>query len=193
MTQVLTKNKTVISWINHNLEGCENPKVESIIKYQAILESMEQNVTEGGREWIGTIEVGYVIDLLFNTPCRIINCPSRDNLNAYFGEIKDHFEKGGSPLMLGGGRDYGSKGIFGISKNHNGELMLLIVDPHYIPNGPMKMENFVYWRGVSDLGMVFSLVRGVLILFVLDFKVKKPLKEDGFYNVLMPKNYKLKN
>ena len=165
----MTENKTIISWINHNLEGCENPKVESIIKYQAILESMEQNVTEGGREWIGTIEVGYVIDLLFNTPCRIINCPSRDNLNAYFGEIKDHFEKGGSPLMLGGGRDYGSKGIFGISKNQNGELMLLIVDPHYIPNGPMKMENFVYWRGVPDLGMVYSLKRGVFYLFFFRF------------------------
>ena len=149
----IDRNKTIISWINNNLEGCDNPKVESIIKYQAILESMEQNVTEGGREWIGTVEVGYVIDLIFNTPCRIINCPSRDNLTAYFGEIKDHFEKGGSPLMLGGGRDYGSKGIFGISKNHNDEVMLLIVDPHFIPNGPMKMENFVYWRGVVDLGM----------------------------------------
>ena len=38
-------------------------------KYQSILEHLEQNVTEGGREWIGTIEASYVLDMLFQVGC----------------------------------------------------------------------------------------------------------------------------
>ena len=55
--------KTIISWINQNLEKCESPKVEPILKYQSILESMEQNVTEGGK---ALVEIWYYNDSIYN-------------------------------------------------------------------------------------------------------------------------------
>ena len=46
-------------------ENLSKPSVESIPKYQSILEHLEQNITEGGRDWIGTIEASYVLDMIF--------------------------------------------------------------------------------------------------------------------------------
>ena len=148
--------QTIVSWVTSNLEGCQKPRVESIPKYQSILEHLEQNVTEGGREWIGTIEAGYVLDMLYQIPCRIINCGSKDQIMAHFDEIKRHFESNGAPLMMGGGQDHYSKGVFGCSKAETtGEVFLLIVDPHYTTD--QKLNKFVFWLPVSELGELQSL------------------------------------
>ena len=54
--------------------------------------------------------------------------------------------------MLGGGQDYGSKGIFGISKNDSNQVWLLIVDPHYDQSPSVKINHFIYWRATDQLG-----------------------------------------
>ena len=88
--------------------------------------------------------------MLYQIPCRIINCGSKDQITAHFDEIKRHFESNGSPLMMGGGQDHYSKGVFGCAKSDTGEVYLLIVDPHYTLD--QKLNKFVFWMPVCGLG-----------------------------------------
>ncbi|KAI8420258.1 hypothetical protein MSG28_008799, partial [Choristoneura fumiferana] len=55
----------------------------------------------------------------------------RDDLNTIVDTLKSHFEKFGSPIMMGGDVDCSSKGIMGIHVDHAG-VSLLVVDPHYV-------------------------------------------------------------
>lgn len=84
----------------------------------------------GSREWIGSMEVGYVLDELFGVSFRSLSVPSGPSLVEKAQELKHHFETQGTPVMMGGGNLAFT--LLGIDYNAaTGECAFLILDPHY--------------------------------------------------------------
>uniref|UniRef100_K3WTA6 Peptidase C78, ubiquitin fold modifier-specific peptidase 1/ 2 n=1 Tax=Globisporangium ultimum (strain ATCC 200006 / CBS 805.95 / DAOM BR144) TaxID=431595 RepID=K3WTA6_GLOUD len=82
------------------------------------------------REWIGSMEVGYVLDELYGVSFRSLNVPSGPRLVEHAQELKHHFETQGTPVMMGGGQLAFT--LLGIDYNEStGECAFLILDPHY--------------------------------------------------------------
>ncbi|CAK1584359.1 unnamed protein product [Parnassius mnemosyne] len=145
--------QTICSWMNHNLKDIK--KVPYLREVQEILVQLEDKPKNflGSRQWIGSFEVCLVIDKLYDVPCKIIHVNKGDELEKITETLKLHFEKFGSPVMMGGDIDCSSKGIMGIQilgKNTS----LLIVDPHYVGNEQskdfLKNKGWVKWQPLND-------------------------------------------
>ena len=67
----------------------------------------------GSKDWIGSVEVGLVLDQYCGVPCRILHCRSGKDLANIFHQVLKHFEELSCPIMMGGDMDNSSKGIFG--------------------------------------------------------------------------------
>ena len=105
----------------------------------------------GSSEWIGAIDVQYVINMLLETDCQIINVMSGDDLVSKAREIANHFINYGTPIMIGGG--IYAYTILGIEYDRvKGDCMFLILDPHY--EGEHKIETIIKkgwcsWKTIS--------------------------------------------
>ncbi|RHY35381.1 hypothetical protein DYB32_000144, partial [Aphanomyces invadans] len=55
----------------------------------------------GSRGWIGTVEVGLVLDERFHVSCRTIYCASGRDLPRHAPTLAEHFLIHGSPVMMG--------------------------------------------------------------------------------------------
>jgi Ufm1-specific protease 2 len=85
----------------------------------------------GSREWIGSMEVGFVLDERFGISFRTLNVASGPQLVEKAQELKHHFETQGTPVMMGGGQLAFT--LLGIDYNAaTGECAFLILDPHYV-------------------------------------------------------------
>ncbi|XP_041984844.1 probable Ufm1-specific protease 1 [Aricia agestis] len=145
--------QTICSWMNHNTGNAT--EVPSIRKIQEILVSLEDKPASflGSRQWIGSFEVCLVIDKLYDVPCKIVHVNKGDNLQNILDTLRGHFEKFGSPIMMGGDVDCSSKGIMGVHiDGKNSEL--LIVDPHYVGKEQSKeflqRKGWVKWQPLKD-------------------------------------------
>lgn len=81
----------------------------------------------GSREWIGALEVFYVIDTLYDVPCKIQHIPRCEDVKRYAGIIKRYFEEFGGVVMMGGDMDASSKAIVGIHIADNDAFLLVVV------------------------------------------------------------------
>ncbi|OQS07637.1 Ufm1-specific protease [Thraustotheca clavata] len=103
----------------------------------------------GSKEWIGSMEIGYVLEELYSTTFRTIHCPSGAQLSQYASQLYDHFTLHGTPVMLGGANL--AYIILGVDYNADTkDISFLILDPHYtgddnltaILTKPQQLENF---------------------------------------------------
>jgi hypothetical protein len=96
---------------------------------------------------------------------RVLSLRSGGELFDHLGEIADHFDAGGGPVMIGGSTDVYSKGCIGVRRPHaqfpDGSLPeLLILDPHY--SGPAARDGDVEelamgkWAAWKKLGEVIT-------------------------------------
>ena len=85
----------------------------------------------GSKDWIGSVEVGLVLDQYCGVPCRILHCRSGKDLANIFHQVLKHFEERSCPIMMGGDMDNSSKGIFGACSTET-EKYFLILDPHFV-------------------------------------------------------------
>jgi len=142
--------QTIASWIinrkelqssEHQNNETEAKSVPSISEIQKILvEDLKDkpNSFNGSRDWIGSFEVCLILDYLYDVPSKIIHAPSiqtkgevQHGLLNHVEALRSHFQKFGSPIMMGGDVDCSSKGIFGIATTKNKKNYLLVVDPHF--------------------------------------------------------------
>ncbi|XP_045452500.1 ufm1-specific protease 1 [Melitaea cinxia] len=151
--------QTICSWMKLNINS--SIKVPSIRDIQSILVEMEDKPQSflGSRQWIGSFEVCLVIDKLFDVPSKILHVNKGDSLESIVETLSTHFEKFGSPVMMGGDVDCSSKGIMGVHKD-GVNSSLLIVDPHYVGKEISKefLQNkgWVKWQPLKDfLSMSF--------------------------------------
>lgn len=142
--------QTIASWIinRQSLPLSEQPINENSAKAVPSIPEIQRVLVEdlkdkpnsflGSRDWIGSFEVCLVLDYLYDVPCKIIHAPaivtkgeSRHSIVDHVDALRNHFQKFGSPIMMGGDVDSSSKGIFGIATSKNKKYYLLVVDPHF--------------------------------------------------------------
>lgn len=68
-----------------------------------------------------------MIDKLYDIPSKIVHVNKGDQLENIVVQLKNHFEKFGSPIMMGGDVDCSSKGIMGIHEDGVRSSLLIVV------------------------------------------------------------------
>ncbi|KAJ4835741.1 hypothetical protein Tsubulata_048854 [Turnera subulata] len=124
----------------------------------------------GSREWIGAIELSFVLDKLLGVSCKIINVRSGAELPEKCRELAMHFENQGTPIMIGGG--VLAYTLLGVDYNEaSGDCAFLILDPHYTGTDEHKKIVNGGWCGWKK---------------AVDSKGKNFFLHDKFYNLLLP-------
>ena len=103
--------------------------------------------------------------LIFKIDCKIMNVSSGAELVTKGRELRDHFLKDGTPIMIGG--DLYAHTILGVDFcEEKDDVRFLILDPHY-PGGDSNIKNILSkgWVAWKDVNM---------------------FKADAFYNLCMP-------
>ncbi|XP_052738282.1 ufm1-specific protease 2 isoform X2 [Bicyclus anynana] len=95
----------------------------------------------GSKQWIGSTEVMFCLETILGVQSRIIFANTGSELLSYTPELVHHFERHGSPIMIGGG--VLAHTILGVEYNSvTNDTRYLILDPHY--------------TGVDDVTVVVS-------------------------------------
>lgn len=126
----------------------------------------------GSKQWIGAIELGFILDALLGVECKVITMSSGADMPSKAREIAAHFDSQGTPIMIGGG--VLAYTLLGIEYNADtGECAFLILDPHYTGTddiGKIHSGQWVAWKRLGDKAAAGG------ELFV----------KDAFYNLLCP-------
>ncbi|XP_043285214.1 ufm1-specific protease 1 [Venturia canescens] len=145
--------QTISSWLKFNKKNSSDvPSLREIQKILVDIEDKESSFA-GSRMWIGSFEVCLVLDERYEVQSKIIHVSSGKDLSSHVPSLKLHFEKFGSPVMMGGDKDCSSKGLVGI---HVGDenTYLLVVDPHFVGRAKsreqLQQNNWTKWQNLKD-------------------------------------------
>lgn len=144
--------QTICSWFS--LQGYSNREPPSHREIQATLVSLGDKGKNfiGSKNWIGAIELGYVLDSLYNIQSKIITVADGSNMASVAREIGQHFDTHGTPIMIGGG--VLAYTLLGIDYNEDtGDCAFLILDPHYTGSDDLvkiQKGKWVAWKQVGD-------------------------------------------
>ena len=106
----------------------------------------------GSAEWIGAVELSYVLDERYGFSCKILTVPSGYDLPSRARELARHFDEIGTPVMMGGGKlAYTLLGVQWDEKT--GECAFLILDPHYTGGEDVKaiVPRWCGWKKCEDV------------------------------------------
>ena len=106
----------------------------------------------GSTEWIGAVELAYVLDERYGVSCKILTVPSGYDLPSRARELARHFDETGTPVMMGGGKlAYTLLGVQWDEKT--GECAFLILDPHYTGGEDLKaiVPRWCGWKKCEDV------------------------------------------
>ncbi|KAL0335814.1 UNVERIFIED_CONTAM: putative Ufm1-specific protease [Sesamum radiatum] len=141
--------QTIISWFREqHYTSIDVPSHREI--QQALVEIGDKDPSFiGSGEWIGAIELSFVLDKLLGVSCKVINVRSGAELPEKCRELALHFETQGTPIMIGGG--VLAYTLLGVDYNEtSGDCAFLILDPHYTGNDDIK--KIVNGGGVDEEG-----------------------------------------
>ncbi|KAF6030873.1 UFSP1 [Bugula neritina] len=154
--------QTVCSWISSKAVSQPVPSLQQIQEILVTIGDKEKGFV-GSKEWIGSVEVGLVIDKLYNIPCKILHVSNGYQLNSHIQEIRNHFLSNQSILMMGGESDTSSKGIVGLATSClTSDLYLLVLDPHYYElstlddneqtttKSSLQRDGWIQWRNINS-------------------------------------------
>uniref|UniRef100_A0A0E0MLF0 Probable Ufm1-specific protease n=1 Tax=Oryza punctata TaxID=4537 RepID=A0A0E0MLF0_ORYPU len=162
--------QTIISW--YRLQQYSSINVPSHREIQQVLVEIGDKDPSfiGSREWIGAIELSFVLDKLLGVSCKVINVRSGDELPEKCRELAIHFETQGTPVMIGGG--VLAYTLLGVDYNEaSGDCAFLILDPHYTGADDLKKIVNGGWCGWKKS---------------IDSKGRSFFLKDKFYNLLLP-------
>ncbi|CAK7336595.1 unnamed protein product [Dovyalis caffra] len=162
--------QTIISWFRlQYYTSIDVPSHREI--QQSLVEIGDKDPSFiGSHEWIGAIELSFVLDKLLGVSSRIINVRSGAELPEKCRELALHFENQGTPIMIGGG--VLAYTLLGVDYNEaSGDCAFLILDPHYTGNDDHKKIVNGGWCGWKK---------------AVDSKGRNFFLHDKFYNLLLP-------
>jgi hypothetical protein len=124
----------------------------SIPQMQALLGN-----TSDPRAWIGVTEAVALLDIVHGATVEVLPLSSGAHLPKHVARLAAHFERGGGPIMVGGGTDVYSKTVVGV--RHAGDAAeLLVLDPHYAgtaacdgSTSELRAAGWAAWRPLSIL------------------------------------------
>lgn len=122
--------QTIFSWFQKQRYIGRDPPTHREI--QSTLVSLGDKPAEfvGSRQWIGAIELGFVLETLIGVQSKILTVPSGDDMPSKARELCAHFDSQGTPVMIGGG--VLAYTLLGVHFNQDtGDCAFLILDPHY--------------------------------------------------------------
>lgn len=162
--------QTIVSW--YRLQQYSSIDVPSHREIQQVLVEIGDKDPSfiGSCEWIGAIELSFVLDKLLGVSCKVINVRSGDELPEKCRELARHFETQGTPVMIGGG--VLAYTLLGVDYNEaSGDSAFLILDPHYTGTDDLKKIVNGGWCGWKKS---------------VDSKGRSFFLKDKFYNLLLP-------
>ncbi|CAH1716986.1 unnamed protein product [Aphis gossypii] len=158
--------QTLYSWFKW--QGWTNKPVPSIRDIQQILVDIgDKNKSfVGSSDWIGSMEVSFVLNAHLDVTCRIMSLRQGDTLNSVCLELSEHFDRHGTPVMIGGG--VLAHTILGVDINEELDAVkFLVLDPHYTGSDSLKS---IHGKGVC-------------------WKDASFWKKDTFYNLCLPLSF----
>ncbi|EPS74314.1 hypothetical protein M569_00439, partial [Genlisea aurea] len=162
--------QTIISWFRLQQYTCVGIPTHREIQQSLVEMGDKETSFVGSREWIGAIELSFVLEKLVGASSRIVNVRSGDEVPEKCGELALHFQTQGTPVMIGGG--VLAYTLLGVDYNEGtGDCAFLILDPHYGGGEDAKKVVKGGWCGWK---------KGV------DAKGKHFFLQDKFYNLLLP-------
>ncbi|KAK4750701.1 hypothetical protein SAY87_004183 [Trapa incisa] len=162
--------QTIISWFRlQKYTSIDIPSHREI--QQTLVEIGDKDPSfVGSHEWIGAIELSFVLDKLLGVTCKVINVRSGAELPEKCRELAMHFQTQGTPIMIGGG--VLAYTLLGVDYNEvSGDCAFLILDPHYTGTADHKKIINGGWCGWKK---------------AVDSKGKNFFLHDKFYNLLLP-------
>jgi Ufm1-specific protease 2 len=144
--------QTLCSWFQRqHYTSCAPPGHREI---QSTLAALGDKPAEfiGSKQWIGAIELGFVLDTLLGVSCKVITVASGDGMPSKAREIAAHFDTQGTPIMIGGG--VLAYTLLGIDYNaETGDCAFLILDPHFTGAdeiGKIISGQWVAWKKLGE-------------------------------------------
>lgn len=163
--------QTLISWFRHQgYAATPIPTHEQMQKCLVDIGDKEKKFI-GSRQWIGSTEVGFVLEKSCNVNSKFLSVSSGEEMASKGRELAHHFQTHGTPVMIGGG--VLAHTILGVDWNEDtGDIAFLILDPHFTGSDWTN-------QGKPNLATIQS--KGWVGWKKPDFWVK-----DAFYNMCMP-------
>lgn len=83
--------QTILSW--YHLNGRYKGEIPSILEIQQLIAKIEKRDPKfiGSSEWIGSMEISYVLQHLVGVDCQILNFSSGSEILSYLPALKEHF------------------------------------------------------------------------------------------------------
>lgn len=122
--------QTMCSWIIRRRGIADQRAIPNLPEIQKILVEIQdkQSSFVGSKQWIGALEVFYVVDALYDVPCKILHVRGgAKQLHEYADILETYFTETGGFAMMGGDVDASSKGIIGIHRSENAVHLLIVV------------------------------------------------------------------
>ncbi|KAJ8675222.1 hypothetical protein QAD02_011008 [Eretmocerus hayati] len=160
--------QTIVSWFR--LQGYTEKPVPSHKEIQKCLVDIGDKSPKfvNSNQWIGSTEVGFVLDSLLDISVKVLHASSGGEMVALVSDLAHHFQTQGTPVMIGGG--VLAHTILGVSYDEFYEdVRFLILDPHYTGSEDLKTIVNKGWCG---------------------WKKKDFWRKDAFYNMCLPQRPK---
>ncbi|KAK9794344.1 hypothetical protein WJX73_005949 [Symbiochloris irregularis] len=169
--------QTIWSWMRH--QHYTRRKVPSHQEIQQALVDLGDKPRSfvGSKQWIGAIELGMILEARLGLTYRVLTVSSGADIESKAGELAQHFDQQGTPVMIGGGvLAYTLLGVH--FDPATGECAFLILDPHYTGAESLADIQQGQWVAWKSLGGTAA-AGGSLF------------RTDSFYNLLCPQRPKL--
>ncbi|KAH0555510.1 hypothetical protein KQX54_019606 [Cotesia glomerata] len=156
--------QTIFSWFR--FQGYTEQKVPTHRAIQKSLVDIGDKPSSfiGTNQWIGSTEVGFVLETLLNVNSKFLIAASGKDMPDLLEDLRQHFQTQGTPVMIGGG--VLAHTILGVIYDESKQLPYwLILDPHY--------------EGKENLSTVLE--KGYC-----GWKGKEFWRKDAFYNMCLP-------
>ncbi|KAG7204683.1 hypothetical protein KM043_005097 [Ampulex compressa] len=156
--------QTIVSW--YRLQGYTEVPIPSHHAIQKCLADIGDKPSSfiGSRQWIGSMEVGFVLETLLGAKIKVLCASTGDEVSTLAPDLLHHFQTQGTPVMIGGG--VLAHTILGVNYDEmSGDVKFLILDPHYTGSEHLPTIINKGWCG---------------------WKTKDFWKKDAFYNMCLP-------
>ncbi|WKY05813.1 hypothetical protein Q1695_006207 [Nippostrongylus brasiliensis] len=143
--------QSIWSWFA--LNGFVDKPVPTHLEIQKCLVDINDKEQKflGSKQWIGSTEIGYVLDHLLGIESRFIITNSGSEVPERVRELALHFQTVGSPVMIGGAQL--AHTILGVDFDEStGECYFLVLDPHYTGSEDIKVilsKGWCAWKPAS--------------------------------------------